>query len=145
MPQFSMRVEGLDKVRVGFNKLITTLPVITKAFVKKLMQAAMKQSVPYNGGSSYDVPERGYIRTGNLGKSTYLQESGLTYTIKSNAYSYRGKPYSVYVIGDAQGQGQARVHQGWWTPMRTAIDYQLENALPEADRELQKGVEAAGL
>lgn len=145
MPQFSMRVEGLDKVRVGFNKFVTTLPVITKAFVKKLMKAAMKQSVPYNGGNSYDVEERGYTRTGGLGRNTYLMETGLTYTIKSEAYSKRGKPYSRSVIGDAQGQGQARVHVGWWVPMRTAVDYQLESALPEADRELQKGVEAAGL
>lgn len=145
MPQFSMRVEGLDKVRVGFNKFVTTLPVITKAVIKKMMLAAMKQSVPFNGGNSYGVPERGYIRTGQLGRVTRLDENGLTYTIKSDAYTRQGKPYSRLVIGDAQGQGQARVHEGWWVPMRTAVDYQLENALPEADRELQKGAEAAGL
>ena len=144
MPQFSVRVEGLDKLRVGFNKFITTLPVITKAWLKRVMALAMKRSVPYKGGNSYAIPERGYERTGNLGSSTYLMESGQTYTIKSEAVR-KGHAYSVFVIGNSAGEGQASVHYGFWTPMRSAVDLELEAALPEGDRVLQKGIEAAGL
>lgn len=139
MPQFSLRLEGDDQVRVGLNKFVKTLPDLTKSILKRVMKAAMRQSVPYNGGNSYDVEERSYVRRGILGRMTTLEENGLTYTVKSNA------PYSVYVIGNAAGQGQAGVHVGYWTPMRTAVDYQMESIMPEADRELQKGVEAAGL
>lgn len=142
--QFSVRMEGFDEVRVGFNKFIQTLPVITKAWLKRVMTLAMKRSVPYKGGNSYAVPERGYERTGNLGRSTYLMESGLTYTIKSEAM-HKGHAYSVYVIGNSEGEGQASVHYGFWAPMRSAVDLELEAALPEADRDLQHGIEAAGL
>ena len=144
MPQFSVRIEGLDKLRVGLNKYIQTLPVITKAWLERVMEKAMKRSVPYLGGNAYDVPERNYERTGNLGRSTYMVINGLTYTIKSEAASKSGA-YSVLVIGNSKGEGQARVHYGFWTPMRSAIDLELEAALPEGDRKLQEGIEAAGL
>jgi len=145
MAQFSVRIEGLAKLRVGLNKYIQTLPVITKAWLERVMEKAMKRSVPYRGGNAYDVPERNYERTGNLGRSTYMVISGLTYTIKSEAASRRSGAYSVFVIGNSKGEGQARVHYGFWTPMRSAIDLELEAALPEGDRELQKGIEAVGL
>ena len=144
MPQFSVRIEGLDKLRIGLNKYIQTLPVITKSWLERIMEKAMKRSVPYKGGNVYDVPERGYERTGNLGRSTYMVINGLTYTIKSEAAS-KGGAYSVLVIGNSKGEGQARVHYGFWTPMRSAIDLELEAALPEGDRKLQEGIEAAGL
>lgn len=139
MPQFSVRMEGPDQVRVGLNKFVKTMPVVTLGRVKATMERAMKRSVPYNGGNSYSVPERSYVRRGILGRMTTLEQNGATYTIKSTA------PRSTYVIGNAQGQGQARVHVGWWTPMRTAVDFELESMLPEADRELQNSIEAAGL
>lgn len=145
MPQFSVRLEGSDKLRVGFNKFVRTLETVTKAKLKQIMTAAMKRSVPYNGGTSYDVEERSYKRTGNLGRSTWLENTGLTYTIRSDAYNSYGKPYSVYVIGNAMGAGQANIHRGYWTTMRNAIDLEIETVVPEIDRELQNGAEAAGL
>jgi len=145
MTQITLRSEGADKIRVGLNRYLTTIQRVTKAIVRKTARKAMRRSVPYTGGRSYAVPVRDYKRTGNLGRSTFVIEDGLSFRIESNAVNDRGKPYSTFVIGKADGSGQAKIHDGWWIPLATAVNEELAPLIAELDDELQKSAEAVGL
>lgn len=77
----------------------------------------------YSGGSSYDlVPERGYQRTGNYGRSFVREKAGLTYRLTNATYTPTGHEYGGYVGGNSEGQGQAWMHQGVWPTIRGAVD-----------------------
>ena len=193
MTQISIRLVGADKVQTAFNKYAQSVRTITRDDALKAMERARKRSVsdgPYGAytppergyvrtgnlkastyietdglsfrikseamrrakqasvsdpaGGPYTVPERGYIRTGNLSASTYLEEDGLSFRIKSEAMR-DGRPYSVYVIGSADGYGQAQVHVGYWKPLRESVDEQVEKLMEDLDKDLQDSAEALGL
>ena len=144
MPQFSIRLIGADKLQVGFNKYAQSVRTITRDDAREAMRRAKQASVSDPAGGPYTVPERGYIRTGNLSASTYLEEDGLSFRIKSEAMR-DGRPYSVYVIGSADGYGQAQVHVGYWKPLRESVDEQVEKLLEDLDKDLQDSAEALGL
>jgi hypothetical protein len=145
MTQLSIRLIGADKLQVGFNKYAQSVRTITREDAREAMRRAKKASVSDPPGGAYSVPERGYIRTMNLSASTYLEEDGLSFRIQSNAVSKRGQPYSKYVIGDADGYGQASVHTGYWTPLRQSVDTEVERLQKDLDEHLQDSAEALGL
>lgn len=142
--QISVRLENDDKVRLGLNKWAQAVERISRDDLRDAMRRAKKRSVSDPAGGPYSVPERGYVRTGNLSASTELIEDGLTFRIESNAM-HDGEPYSVYVIGRADGSGQARIHQGWWTPLRTSVDDEIDDLVRDIDADLGQSAEAAGL
>lgn len=144
MPQFSIRLENDDKVRVGLNRWAQAVTRITREDTREAMRRAKARSVSDPTGGPYPVPERGYIRTMNLSASTWLEENGLTVTIKSEAMR-DGRPYSGYVVGDASGFGQARIHQGYWTPLRQSVDEAVEELVTDVDAHLGESAEALGL
>ncbi len=137
MTQVSVRIEGADKIRKGLNEFQRNAAGgVTKNVLRRFMELAQHMAVPYRGGNRYDVPARRYERTGNLGRSTTLIEKGLTFTIVSRAYR-NGRAYSEYVIGKADGTGQAGVHVGWWTTLRDAVDAYMDKMLADLDAALQ--------
>jgi hypothetical protein len=144
MPQFSIRLIGADKLQVGFNRFAQSVRTITRDDAREAMRRAKQRSVSDPPGGAYSVPERGYVRTMNLSASTYLETDGLSTRIISNAM-HDGKPYSEYVIGGADGYGQANVHAGYWTPLRTSVDDEVEKLLVDVDEHLQESAEALGL
>lgn len=89
-----------------------------------------KASGGYTGGNTYtEVPERGYVRTGNYGRSFSIVRNGLTFTLKVAAYSKGGNEYGKYVGGDGEGEGQAPVHVGWWPVVRRVLDSMVNTEL----------------
>lgn len=144
-PQFSVRLEGEDKVRVGLNRFECTLEPISKADLKAMMERARKTTPAYQGGAEYAIPERGdYERTGNLGRSVDIIEDGLTVRIEVNAF-HGGTEYGPFVLGRGDGSGQAWWHAGRWPTMRSAVDDELDWLTATIDDDLQASVEAAGL
>ena len=144
MTQLSIRWIGLDTLQVGFNRFVKSVPEITRERNREAMRRAKKRSVSDPPGGAYSVPERGYVRTMNLSASTYLEEDGLSVRIVSNAMR-DGRPYSGYVIGDAEGYGQAGIHQGYWTTLRDAVDDEVEELVKDIDEKLSESAEALGL
>ena len=142
--QLTVRLENDDKVRTGLNKWAKAVEKITTDDVRAAMKRAKKRSVSDPAGGPYSVPERGYQRTGNLSASTFLVEDGLSFRIESNAM-HNGDPYSVFVIGNADGGGQAGIHQGFWVPMRTAVDDEVADLVRDIDADLGESAEAVGL
>lgn len=145
MTQVTVRIEGADRLRAGLNRWLTTIQTVTHEIIRAAMERAMHESVPYQGGNSYAVPERGYVRTGNLGSNTLLIQEGLSYRIESHAYNRSGEPYSPHVIGRADGSGQAGVHVGYWTPLREAVDQELDTLTEDLNQAFQDSAEAIGL
>lgn len=144
MTQLSVRLIGADHLQVGFNRYVRTVQPITKEQTLEAMRRAKKRSVSDPSGGPYSVPERGYIRTGNLSASTYLVTDGLSVRIESNAYQ-DGRAYSTYVVGNADGGGQAYMHKGWWVPLRQSVDDELETLEKDIDAKLGESAEALGL
>ena len=144
MPQWSIRWIGLDTLQVGFNRFVKAIEPLTRERLLLAMERARKRSVSDGPAGAYTPPERGYIRTGNLKASTYIVTDGPSVRIESNAYR-DGQPYSTYVVGDGSGYGQARIHQGYWVPLRESVDEEVENLERDIDARLGESAEALGL
>lgn len=145
MPSVTLRLENDDKVRLGLNKWGQSLKPLSRASLRAAMKRALKVSPAYRGGNSYAIETRGdYERTGNLGRSTFLVEEGLSFRVQSEAYR-DGQPYSEFVIGDGDGNGQAPWHVGRWPTLRGAVEAEFEQMTEDLDAELQDSAEAAGL
>lgn len=110
-----------SKVKLGIRNLATGLPSAMESEMTPLMeQAKFEASGGYQGGNSYTVPTtygQTYQRTGNLGRSLYLERSGLTYRMINTATSPAGEFYGVKVLGNAAGGGQGRDFMGRWPLM----------------------------
>lgn len=145
MPTFSIRLENDDKVRIGLNRWAQAITRITKDDLRETMRLAKKRSVSDPAGGAYSVPERGYVRTGVLSASTYLQENGLSVSIVSNAVSKEGRAYSTYVVGNADGYGQAQIHRDFWTPLRTSVDDGVELLVGKLDDDYGEAARKEGL
>ena len=144
MSQFSLRWIGLDTLQNGMNRFVKSVPEITRERNREAMRKAKKRSVSDPPGGAYSVPERGYVRTGNLSASTYLEEDGLTVRIIVNAVR-DGRDYGGYVVGNGDGYGQAGIHQGYWVTMRDAVDDEVEDLVRDIDEKLGESAEALGL
>ena len=118
-PVITVRIT--ENIQLGIRKLGAALKTIPDAEFQTGLEAATKEARggwPGGGaGGGYSVPQRPgqtYVRTGNLGRSSSWLREGPSYRFESNAYSVKGEPYSVGVLGDGTGGGQWGVHQGRW-------------------------------
>lgn len=109
-----------ENIQLGIRKLAEAIPEITNDELHAGLEGATKEARggwPDGGVQGYNVPlrpEQKYGRTGGLGAASSWHIEGKSYRFESNAYSVRGEPYSVGVLGDGTGQGQWAVHQGRW-------------------------------
>jgi hypothetical protein len=113
--QLTLKINGAEQVQLGLRNLAAALPEATRQDVHNAMENARRS---YRGGEpgGYSVPMvygQVYQRTGNLGASMYVVDSGLSSTLYSTAI-HDGNPYSVQVLGDASGAGQGRDFVGRW-------------------------------
>ena len=126
MSTVSLRVIGDDKLQTGFNKFALALAPVTREAAYHALELASKKSPGYLGGNSYIVPESGYVRTGNLGRSVQLEQEGLSSRITVQAYSRKGYEYGHLAVGDAEGGGQAANFAAiGWVLLRKAVDEQI--------------------
>lgn len=144
MSQFSLRWIGLDTLQNGMGRFVKSIPPITRERNKAAMERARKRSVSDGPFGAYTPADRGYVRTGNLKGSTYIEEDGLSVRIFVNAMR-DGRDYGGYVVGDGDGYGQAQIHAGYWVPLRQSVDDEIERLLVEIDKDLQDSAEAVGL
>ena len=151
MTTISLRATGLDKLQTGFAQFVKTIEPVSEQEPRAALERARAVSPGYLGGSDYTTPEppnSGYQRTGNLGRSAYVEQDGLSSRLIVNAYSPGGQEYGVYVVGDAAGQGQAAIHAGRWPTLRSAVDAQIDQLTTVGqglDAALQDSAKAAGL
>lgn len=145
MSQVTLRLENDDKVRLGLNKWGQSLKPLTRVHLRAAMKRALKVSPAYKGGSAYAITLRGPDeRTGNLGRSTFVVEEGLSVRVRSEAYR-DGESYSEFVVGDGDGNGQAWFHVGRWPTLRGAVEAEFEQLVSDLDDDIQASAEAEEL
>jgi hypothetical protein len=77
-------------------------------------------------------PNSRYIRTGRLGRGYGLMRHGLAVRI------FNLTPYTGYVVGDAEGRGQAGIHQGRWWLARQRVEARLGDATERIGRAIER-------
>jgi len=141
MTQISVRLEGADTVRRGLNNFSKTLAPLTKKIIKVAMERARKKIIRYPP----ERPGQTYVRTGTYGRSYALNESGLTYTLVSDAVSPTGTRYTRYVGGMADGSGRAWMHVGRWKLAREAVDEEIDPLVAEINAEIKREAREQGI
>lgn len=149
MSTISVRVDA-DNVRIGLTKFGKALPdIVARAIETKYAERVKKKmSGEYRGGRSYGVPlpaSGANVRTGNYGRSVTWEKEGLAYRFFNTAYSKSGYNYGVKLTGDASGNGQAWWARNRWPIARRVVEDETLSLVSELDKDIQKGIEAAGL
>lgn len=140
--QLTTTITNAGNVKLGLRSIGQAIPKLTRRRLESWLRLVMKISVPYNGGTSYSIPFRGYQRTGELGRRTRV-ESGVNQTGVYGKIVSDAK-HSVYVIGDSAGNGQAEIHNGFWIPMRENIDTQIVSLLAEMEGDMSDAIRMSG-
>jgi hypothetical protein len=78
-------------------------------------------------------PNSRYIRTGRLGRGYGLMRHSRTAVRIFNL-----TPYTGYVVGDADGRGQAGIHQGRWWLARQRVEARLDDATERIGRAIER-------
>lgn len=147
-PQFSVRIDD-HGVYAGLKKLATTLKPMSQAETDSVIENAKSEvSGYYKGGASYNVPTRPnqtYIRTGNFGRSVFWERIGLTYRVIVSAYNKRGQEYGPYVVGRADGSGQAGIHAGRWPNFREVMLKWADVAVARVQAAVERAIIDFGL
>ncbi len=97
-----------------------------------------------------ELPGQKYIRTGRRYQATKVQATigsnqySKTYAIVSNPHYRRGQTGNPYVLGDARGQGQARIHQGRWTTLFDAMNRAIERIIEKGNEYFRSVLEHNG-
>ena len=132
-----------ELVRAGLENLFAEVPKIGRRRIRTVMERAKRRMQEYPPerpgqsktsshpilGTTYQAVR--YRRTGNLGSHWAIAETekGSGYTLENTA-KRRGKAYGRYVVGGADGSGQAWMHAGRWQLLRDVVDEEVAK-LPE--------------
>lgn len=124
MTQISIRMDGSKVTSVARSGRLAVANMPAKVVKPEVDQARDELVNPYPP----ELPGQRYRRTGKRAEATRVvaqpgnNQFSKKYTLESTPNYGGGKTGNPYVLGDAQGQGQARIHQGRWKLMRTAME-----------------------
>lgn len=136
-------------VRDGLEDLFAEMPKVSRRRMRTSMERIKRRMQEYPPeppgqsrpashpvlGTVYRRAPGRYQRTGNLGSHWAIAEndkkSGYTLT---NTAQRKGRFYGRYVVGGANGAGQAWMHQGRWQLLRDVVDEEVAT-LPDEIRD----------
>jgi hypothetical protein len=145
MTEITITVKN-GKIYEGLYKVAERLPGLTKASLGRTWQKVKKvASGGYSGGTSYAVPpppNSTYRRTGTYGRSFVASldgtlRTGLRAKLVSNA-TRRGRGYTRYVGGMADGTGQAGIHAKRWPLIRETV----QDGIKEINRDINSALKS---
>lgn len=154
MTRLSIQVDG-TLVRQGLENLSSELPLIGRRRMRTIMERIKRRMEAYPPESrqsarvahsilGYTLRANGYKRTGRLGRSWRIEAIESGYAIENRA-SFRGREYAGYVVGDAYGTSQARVHQGRWEKFRDVTEEELKALPSEVEQDINMVARREGL
>lgn len=135
MTNFSIDIQGYNRVENKLRALASGMPKITSAVVYKWAQGtrAILKSTPYP-----QPPRKSYRRTGRLANSWRAVRTTTGAQI-TNTAAFKGRSYSRYVVGDGRGEGQAWMHKGrWWKARPDVIDKETKKLTEMLSAEIVK-------
>lgn len=108
MAQLTVKVDD-SQVRTVLGNAVLAVKSLPKKVIKPIMEEARDEVRTYPP----ERPGQRYVRTGKRYAATKLESVDHGYRLESNP-RYGGRTANPYVIGDAQGGGQAWMHKGRW-------------------------------
>ena len=121
-------VENGKIVRRGLQDLQAEIPKVSRLSIYNALRRVLKRMRKEPGRLA------SYSRTGTM-------RAGWPYRpirLGSNAYTlYNDVAYTMYVVGDSEGLGQAWFHVGRWENFREAVEEELAKLPEEAERAIE--------
>src|SRR3990167_2003442 len=137
--QLTIRVRD-HAIKTVNAKLWTALRRIPAGIVRPEIDTARDELRTYPP----ELPDQRYIRTGKRYRATRVQYlGGQSYRLISDP-SYKGRSADPYVLGDAYGQGQARIHQGRWALIKDVVEKSIERILARVREEFNRILTESG-
>jgi hypothetical protein len=157
--QITVSVKG-DLVPKGMQDLTAETPMIGRQQIRTVMERIKRRMQEYppepegqSVSESHSVlgrifrPAKGrYERTGRLGRSWAIlrTEDDNGYRLENNA-RYKGKRYPRFVVGGADGTGQAWMHKGRWPLVRDVTDEETAKLPDEIEEKIRMVARAEGV
>jgi hypothetical protein len=134
--QLSVQVRG-QLVRKGLQDLTAEIPLVGRQQMRTVAERIKRRMQTYPDepegqsvaethsvlGTVFKTARGRYRRTGLLGRSWVIEQlpDNKGYKISNNA-ARKGRPYPQFVVGDAYGLRQAKIHQGRWNLFRDVTE-----------------------
>ena len=131
MTQITMQVDD-NEVRAALHNATLAVESIPKKAIKEELQAAMEEARRYPPL----LPNQRYKRTGTYFRSfkvAQAQSGGNAYTLLSDARQ-KGRRYTKYVGGLADGSAQATIHKGRWLLIADAVSRAVDRVVKRAEQ-----------
>src|SRR5690348_14054608 len=115
MPQSRVTIED-SEVKTALRNALLAVGNLPAKVIRPEMDTAAAEIKNYPA----ELPGQRYVRTGRRAAATKVEAIAgnnaysKAYIIKSNPVYAGGRTADPYVIGNAYGDGQARIHQGRW-------------------------------
>lgn len=133
-------VEG-QLVRMGLQNLAAQVPQVGRQqiyFTVLHIRTRMRQ------GYIQAPATQSYKRSYALWRAWQIERAGEGYRIWADPRTARGKPYAHYVVGDAEGQGQAWMHMGNWPVFREVVDEEVKKLPEEIEQRIEITAKSLG-
>lgn len=139
---FDVKVENGEIVRMGLQSLADDVPKIGRLQIYyTVLKVRTRMRAPYTSVGA--VP--GYVRTRRLFHAWTIERKPEGYAIWADPKTPYGRPYAQYVVGDAEGHGQAWMHEGRWPLFREVVDEEVGKLPPEVERHIEVTARSHGL
>lgn len=146
MTQLSFQIKNAELVRMGLQTFEGEVPKVGRLQIYRAMQRAQKRLRKPGKKPTYPIPwdslkqKRAFFATDGFGggipyKRTGKIVAGWSIVKLDDGYRLINQVDGVkYVVGDAYGQSQSRIHQGRWEVYRDVVEQELE-PLPQQVRQ----------
>lgn len=117
--QITIKATNLGNIQKSLSTFGKAVAEVSADDMFQAMQRAGEKAIPWYGGGSYGIPDRGYKRTGAYGSSRQVVRIGAASRMTVTA------GHAVLVGGDSTGAGQASIHTGYWPRISDVVDEEL--------------------
>lgn len=140
MTQLTIQVRNAELVGKGLANIRAEVPRISERTIENGAQAIAKRMRIYPAAPSGSR----YVRTYRLRDSVKVKRMASGYAVSIDPVSKRGTRYGRYVIGFADGSGQAR-QNSHWRLLRDVTEEEVEKLPPMVEEHIRLVARSEGL
>lgn len=127
MTKITIKVDD-NEVRSVAGNLLMAVETLPQKVIKPIVEEGVEEARTYPPAP---VGSR-YRRTGTYGRSFKIESVGRGYRMVSDARQ-KGRSYTKYVGGLADGSSQAEIHKGRWQLIRTVAQGVISKIVQTAE------------
>lgn len=140
MTQLTIQVRNAELVGKGLANIRAAIPRISARTIEKGAQAIARRMRVYPPKPANSK----YVRTFRLRDSIKVKRMTTGYAVSIDPVSPRGKRYGRYVVGFADGSGQAG-QNSHWRLLRDVTEEEIEKLPPLVEEHIRMVARAEGL